>query len=128
MMTLTLLLLLVAPPITRADATQAEDFAEALRLADANASSPEGQVYKKSFGPFSARQLGLALDRCLGGPASGGAGFEVLLKLGSDGKVVAALVKPDTQLGVCVRDALKHQRFPKPPSADYWGRVSVSLH
>jgi len=53
------------------------------------------------------------------------AGFDMLLQLAADGRVEAAVVKPETAIATCYRDLAKKDAFPAPPSAGFWVPVSI---
>jgi hypothetical protein len=102
-------------------------FEFALLAAEKNRESPEGRRYNNDLNRSAAGHLPSVLERCLGGPVSGQLSFQVLLQIGENGKVVTAMVKPETRAAACVRDTLKHRRFPKPPTDGHWGLVNLQL-
>ncbi len=105
-----------------------ETFAEAVGAARDNEQSTEGARYEKALTRFSSEQLGVLIGGCVEAvDRPDRSSFEAVLKIAQDGAVMKALVKPETNLGVCFRDKLKHRLLPKPPRAGYWVRFDMRL-
>jgi hypothetical protein len=53
--------------------------------------------------------------------------FEMVFQLGHSGDVLEGMVRPETNVGVCFRDALRARRFPPPPAPKYWVHMEMRL-
>ena len=53
--------------------------------------------------------------------------FTVLLRIGGDGVTNEVLVKPESNLAVCVKGKLEGWNTPPPPHADFWAKLEVKL-
>lgn len=95
---------------------------EATRNLESEAGRKYGEAFSKEFGPQYAPQLSKCLEQT-GDPAA--KDFEMLLKLGGDGRIVKAMVRPETKVAVCFRDLTKQAKYPAPPSEGYWHLVGM---
>lgn len=94
----------------------------------ANAQTPEGKAFDEALGEAFGREHGKTIQRCAKEVKRPNlSNFELFLRLGADGKVVEALVKPETNLGLCVRDKLVGWSAPAPSRPDFWASVAVKL-
>jgi len=110
------------------DQSQTVTFAEAVRAADANSATPEGKRYDGQLAQFASEHEGAAMGACVeASKVPDMSSFQVVLRLTAKGKVNQALVKPETNVGVCFRDKMKTEAFPAPPKADYWIRIDMQL-
>src|SRR5258708_27036545 len=101
-----------------------ETFAEALLLARTNLTTAEEKRYDASHAGYYGPTMGSCVEAAKKPDLSS---FQLLLKLGADGRVTKAVVGPETNLSLCFRDKLEGSIRPKPPRPDYWVLVEMSL-
>jgi hypothetical protein len=95
---------------------------EATRNRESEVGRKYGDAFSKEFGPQYAPRLSKCLEQT-GDPAA--KDFEMLLKLGGDGSIEKAMVRPETKVAVCFRDLTKQAKYPAPPSEGYWHLVGI---
>ncbi|MGH9442742.1 MAG: hypothetical protein ACRD16_10765 [Thermoanaerobaculia bacterium] len=119
--------LAVLPPAP-APAGGARAFEAARRAAIANAKSARGRRYQpvlaKAFSESQARQLGRCVESRKDPDLSP---FEALVEIGAGGAVESVLVRPGTNVAVCLRESILKTRFPRPPRAHYWTSTTLRL-
>ena len=126
LLTITLLLVVLAANSFAADRKQ---LAAAVAEVDANLKAAVGKQYDETIGhEFSAKYLS-SVRQCKQSTSSGKnpSSFDILLKLDTNGKVISALVDPETPLAVCSRTALMDQSFSPPTHADYWVNIHMQF-
>ena len=100
----------------------------ALTSARANVATDKGKAFDVEIGKdFGERHVD-TMGRCTEGiDGPGLAPFELLMKLGDDGKVREVLVRPETPVAACLRTAVASESYKKPPRAEYWVRIGMSF-
>ena len=53
--------------------------------------------------------------------------FDLVMNLSQDGSVNQVLVRPETSVALCVREAVRGDIFPAPPMAGYWVHIHMSI-
>jgi len=108
--------------------TPPETFEQALQLAKANVSTPEGKTLDHNVASWFGQRHAETMNRCTAGvDDSELVSFDLLVKLGADGRVLKAAVRPETKVATCVLRAVEHDVVSRPPRADYWVRIAMSL-
>ena len=103
-------------------------FSEALALAKADLATPEGHAYDRVLSAFLREQNGAVLTACFKStPAPDKGPFELVFQVERRGGVVDAIVWPETNIGVCLKDGLKAKTFPAPPRDSYWAHQRMSF-
>lgn len=103
-------------------------FDSALKAEHANVATPAGEVFDKEIGKqFSERHTD-TMNRCTQNVTDADlAGFDLLMKLGADGKVQEALIRPETKVATCLQKSVTNDAYKKPPRDGYWVRIGVTL-
>jgi hypothetical protein len=111
-----------------APATGASAFEAARKIAIANAKTAQGRKYQKVFAKaFSESQAG-ELGRCVESQTAPDLSpFEALTEIAANGSVEAVLVRPDSNVAVCLRKSIRKHVFPRPPRAHYWTSTTLRL-
>jgi len=121
----TLFLGLQADPLAQGPG---ESFLKALREAKQNQQTPAGQNYDRVLSRYFEQQAGVPMQRCFASTKEPDArSFEMLFRLSKAGKVLDALVRPETNIAVCLRDKLKRQVFPAPPEERFWAYMDMRI-
>lgn len=105
-----------------------DPVAAAESLASASAATPEGKQYEAALGTAFGRDQGKHLQSCareVGRPDL--SAFLALVRVSAAGEVQEALVKPRTNLAVCLQGKLRGWKVAAPPQADSWVSVQVNL-
>lgn len=109
-------------------ASSDDPVAAAESLAKATAATPEGKRYEEALGAAFGRDQGKQLQSCareVGRPDL--SAFLALVRVSGAGEVLEALVKPRTNLAVCLQGKLRGWKVAAPPQADSWVSVQVNL-
>ena len=103
-------------------------FSEALAQAKSDLATPEGRDYDRVLSTFLREQDAAVLTGCFRStPAPDKGPFELVFLLDRQGGVVDAVVWPETNIGVCLKDGLKAKTFPAPPRDSYWAQERMSF-
>jgi len=104
------------------------NFDAALDRAKENVKTPNGAQYDQVFGKAFAERLQGTIARCGGlGPDEMGA-FDIVARVGHNGKIEKVLVDPSTKFAECVRRTIAGDEYPTPPEPRYWVNVHMSFH
>jgi TonB family protein len=108
----------------------ADDAQFAARLTEARRAIQSGagkEFYDGAFSRAFAAQLDRRTRRLKECSQRTGqvVSFNLLLKLTGDGRVEAAMVRPESRFAACYREQAKKDAFPRPPSAGFWLPVSL---
>jgi hypothetical protein len=100
-------------------------FAAALHEARENVKTPAGAQYDRAFAStFSAKHQD-TVTRCGNEAGDEKPGtFDIVARVGDDGKLEQVLVDPNTKFAECVRASMTDDEYPAPPQPRYW----VNLH
>lgn len=111
-----------------APATGASAFEAARKIAVANAKTAPGRKYQAVFAKaFSESQAG-ELGRCVEHQAAPDLSpFEALAEIAANGSVESVLVRPESNVAVCLRDSIRRHAFPRPPRPHYWTSTTLRL-
>jgi hypothetical protein len=104
------------------------EFNRAKWAAQQNLRTPEGKAYDAESGKDFQNNYAVALTNCfktLHDPDP--SDFDLLARLDRDGKPLEILLRPDTNIAQCLRKAVAHGRFPRPPRGDYWIIVQMNI-
>jgi hypothetical protein len=103
-------------------------FDAARSSAQANETTDEGKAFDDAVGAQFAERHSSTMGRCTKGVEGPGlAPFDLLMKLGGEGKVQEALVRPGTPVATCLRAAVANDTYTKPPRPGYWVRIGMSV-
>lgn len=106
-------------------ATDKKQLTAALAAVEANLKTHAGKQYDETLGTDFVAHYLPAVKQCKQSTAGTNADpFDMFLRLNGDGKVLEALVYPETPLALCTRTALAAATFTAPPHSDYW----VNIH
>jgi hypothetical protein len=105
------------------------DFDAALRTADDNLKSKDGERYDVTFARKAAGSwLASALPRCTRGLPNADLGpFTVLVRVGSSGKPEEVLVRPLTKVAQCLKPLFASAKHPKPPGPSWWVKMDIAI-
>ena len=109
-------------------AVAAESWSTAEAAAVSEWKDDEGKSYGKSLERAFSKEKGGAVSQCakdLDKPDL--TNFTVLLRIGGDGVANEVLVKPESNLAVCVKAKLEGWNTPPPPHANFWAKLEVKL-
>jgi hypothetical protein len=107
---------------------EGDAFARADAEAEAFAATPEGKEYGEAVGRSFGRDHAATINRCAKTTKRPDLSkFDLLLRIDATGVVQEVLVKPETNLAVCVSRALKGWKVAAPPRPDAWVKVAVAL-
>lgn len=111
-----------AGPTTKAQFDLARDAAKN------HLNSPPGQEYDRKLGEHFEQNNGPVMEKCFGSTKDPDSKtFEMVFRVSNVGKVVEALVWPETNIAVCFREALKAKPLPLPPEDDYWAFMEMRM-
>jgi hypothetical protein len=120
--------LLAVSVLVPAGAAEQSAFEVALAEARRNAQRPGGQAFETVVGKEFGATYGPKLSGCAKQVKKPDLrDFDVLVRLSLNGRVEEALVRPETNLAMCLRDQLKEVRLQAPESAGYWVRIGLKL-
>jgi hypothetical protein len=103
-------------------------FDQALAEAERNAKRPAGHAFEAAVGKEFGATYGPKLSGCAKQVKKRDLrDFDVLMKLSQNGRVQEAMVRPETNLALCLRDQLKEASLPVPETEGYWVRVGLKL-
>jgi len=109
-------------------AGSATPFDGALSSAQGNVATDEGKAFDGEIGTQFGGRHANTMARCTEGVDGPNlAPFDLLMKIGGDGKVQEVLVRPDTRVAVCLRKAVAKDIYKKPPRPGYWVRIGMSV-
>lgn len=94
----------------------------------ARASSEVAKGYDATIGQAFGTEHSATIGRCARESTRPDlSNFSLYLRLGAAGSVEEALVRPETNVSVCVRTRLAGWKAPRPPSGGFWVKIGVSL-
>jgi len=107
----------------------AEDPVAAAELAaKAGAATPEGKKFQDALEQPFAREHAGTIQRCARETKRPElTDFHLLLRVDGAGVVDQALVKPSTNVAVCVQKSMVGWKTPPPPHAGFWLDIGVRL-
>ena len=108
--------------------TPEQRFSEALAEAKANLATPEGRAYDRSLAVYLRQENASVLSTCFkttGKPDL--TAFEAVFQIAKDGRILDAVVWPETNVGLCLRDGLMEKTFPLPPKDAYRAQLRMNL-
>jgi len=104
------------------------DFDSALKAADDNLKSKNGEKYDVSFARKAGPWLSKALATCTKGlPASDLRPFTVLVRADESGKVEEVLVRPETKVALCLKPLFASKKVPKAPGPSWWVKMDIAI-
>src|SRR5262245_25248533 len=106
----------------------AESWSTAETMAVSEWKSSAGKSYGKTLERAFSKEHAATVSRCakdLNTPDL--TNFTVLLRIGGNGVANEVLVKPESNLALCVKAALEGWATPLPPHADFWAKLEVKL-
>jgi hypothetical protein len=107
---------------------EGDAFARADAEAEAFAATPEGKEYGEAVGRAFGRDHAATINRCAKSTKRPDlSDFDLLMRIDATGVVQDVLVKPETNLAVCVGRVLKGWKVEPPPRPDAWVKVEVVL-
>ena len=115
---------LLAPALAEEKAPFDRALVEAQRTSD----RPGGRAFQSAVG----KQFGAAFGPKLSGCAKQVRkpdlrDLAVLVKLSVNGRIEEALVRPETNRGLCLLDELKGGSLPAPETEGYWVHIGLKL-
>ena len=103
-------------------------FDLALAEAERNGKRPSGRAFENAVGKEFGSTYGPRVSACAKRVRKPDLrDFDVLVKLSLSGRIEEALVRPETNLSVCLRDELKQGSLPAPEENGYWVRIGMKL-
>src|SRR6185437_10395277 len=105
-----------------------ESAEQARKEAEGNVKTPQGRQFDAQIGNAFAANYSDILDACVkldGEPKQ--TPFDLLLQIGSTGKVNNLFFSVPTRVSVCLASKVQTGRFPTPPQPDYWVKISINF-
>ena len=119
---------LFASVVSAPPETGARTFGAARKTAVANANTAAGRQYQPLFAKAFSESQAPELARCVEAQAAPDLSpFEALTEIGAAGGVEEVLVRPASNVAVCLRDSIRKARFPRPPRGHYWTSTTLRL-
>ena len=109
-------------------AVAGESWSTAETAAVSEWKDSKGKSYGKTLERAFSKENGGTVSQCakdLDKPDL--TSFTVLLRIGGDGVTNEVLVKPESNLSVCVKVKLVGWKTPPPPHANFWAKLEVKL-
>jgi hypothetical protein len=117
-------LVLTAPVVTGAD----ESWSTAETAAFSEWKTSEGRSYGKSLEQAFSKDHSATIGACAKETEKPDlSNFTLLLQLDAQGVVASAMVKPATNLAVCLEGKMKGWKSIPPPHAGFWAKLDVKL-
>jgi hypothetical protein len=108
--------------------TVEDPVATAANAAEASAATAEGKKLEDDVGAASGRDQGNSVQACAKETKRLDlSDFHLFMQVNEAGHVEQALVKPSTNLAVCVQGKVKGWKAGVPPKTDAWVSVYVRL-
>ncbi len=102
--------------------------AVAEAAAAASAASEPGKQYNVVVGQAFGTAYGATIGSCAKESKRPDiSNFSLYLRVWAGGAVEEALVKPETNVSVCLRARLAGWKVPQPPSGGFWVKIGVNL-
>jgi hypothetical protein len=103
-------------------------FAVAVKSADENLKSTEGEQYDDAVGRSCGSWLSTEVNKCVEGLADADlAPVTVLIRLGISGKAEELLAQPETKAIQCLESAFTAAIYPRPPGPSWWVKVNLTF-
>jgi hypothetical protein len=112
--------------VTTASRAADDPVALAESAAEASAATAEGKAFRGDVGVAFGRDHGKSIRDCateVGRPDA--SEFVLLLQFSGSGAVQQALVKPSTNVAVCLRGKVKGWKVGVPPTAGTWVKLRI---
>jgi hypothetical protein len=123
-----LALALARPSAAEENPPAKERFSKALAEAKTNLKTLEGREHYRIVVAHLAKRNPELLTACFKStPSPDASPFEIVYQEGSEGKILEALVWPETNIGLCFRDAFKAELLPPAPRVGYWSELRMSF-
>lgn len=104
------------------------DFSAALKAADDNMKSKEGERYDGTFARKAGPWLAPAMRKCIKGLPNTELGpFTVLIRVDRSGKAEEVLVRPVTKVAQCLKPLFASAKHPRPPGPAWWVKMDVVI-
>jgi len=98
------------------------------RIANDEVRTPSGSAYDRAFGRFFATHHKADMRGCFATiPHPQTTRFDLLIRIGADGKVLKAITMPETDVAQCLARKMAGEIVPPPPHSGYWVRVGMSI-
>jgi hypothetical protein len=109
--------------------TDARTFEAAQRAARANAKTAVGKRYQPVFARRFSESQAPALGRCVERQTAPDLSpFEALAEIDAAGGVEEVLVRPASNVALCLRETIRKARFPRPPRGHYWTSTVLRMN
>jgi hypothetical protein len=106
----------------------AGDFDAALKAADENLKSKNGEKYDVAFARKAGPWLSSALVKCTKGlPTSDLEPFTVLVCVAESGIVEEVMVRPATKVALCLKPLFASKKAPKAPGPSWWVKMDIAI-
>jgi hypothetical protein len=104
-------------------------YPELIRqIANDEVMTAAGATYDRAFGRFFASHHDADMERCFATiPKPQTTRFDLLIRIGADGKVLKAITMPETNVAQCLARKMTREIVPPPPHSGYWVRVGMSI-
>jgi len=107
----------------------AEHYPRARQLNLEDIAGEAGKAYERTVCGCVRRDFANTLNVCISKLADPDlSDFEMILTIEPDGSVESICLSKETEVSVCLREALLDASFPAPPFAPFRGHVSMRLH
>ena len=120
-------ILSVAGSVAAQHKAQATSFADAQAAAEANMLTPEGLAYDDQLGTHFMQKHVKDMQLCMNKVKNRERGFWILLRIDKNGSAKEIVARPSSKLSKCMRAAMLNDKFPTPPSPEYWATLQIGL-
>ena len=130
MATVRLLITLAFLSIFASASDLATSYEQAAALGDAQEKAPATQeFFKNTLLPYYEQQYGLVLQSCFASvPHPDSASFSFVIAIDGEGQPIQLYRNRETNIFVCLREALMKDVFPKPPVSPYYLHIDMDFN
>ncbi len=97
-------------------------------IAKKQTSTPAGKEYEGKFVSLFGRQHASTMKKCFEKtPNPDKSAFHVLINLDADGKILKILLKPETNIALCLKEHMMEDTYPTPPQPDWWIDIGMNI-
>jgi len=93
-----------------------------------NAETTEGKKYDSQIGSHLEKKHSKTMKICFDSVKNlNNTGFKIVLLISKNGSVSNFASRPETNISLCLSEALKRDIFPVPPKDNYWIQIDMGI-